>query len=197
MRVAIYARVSTDRGEQDPMVQVEALRRYLDGRGDEVVEEFIDRISGVKVSRPGLGAVVQAVESGRLDAVAIVKLDRLARSVHQLIQLAAFFEEHKVDLIVKDQAIDTSTPAGKLMFHVLGAMAEFERDLISERTKAGIGASDGYSRQGKRLGRPRIGLNMLEVCHLVAECGSVQGAAVALGIPRSTLRDHLIREGKL
>ena len=196
MRVGVYARVSTDRGEQDPTIQTEAMRCYLESRGDEIVEEFVDRTSGAKTIRPALDDLIRAVERGQLDAVAIVKLDRLARSVHQLIELMMLFKRYDVDLIVKDQAIDTSTPAGKLMFHVIGAVAEFERDLIRERTKAGIGAKDGLSRRGNRLGRPVRPINIVRVRHAIEECGSIHKAAQALGIPRTTLQDHLLRWGK-
>src|SRR3990167_6895557 len=137
LRVALYARVSTDRGEQDPEVQLEVLRRHFAGR-PVVTREFTDRISGTKASRPALDALMAGVRDGEFDAVAIVKLDRLARSVRHLIAFTSELSEHGVDLIVRDQAIDTTTPAGKLMFHVLGAVAEFERDLIADRTRAGI-----------------------------------------------------------
>ena len=100
-----------------------------------------------------------------------------------------------MDLIVKDQAIDTSTPAGRLMFHVVGAFAQFERDLIRERTKDGIGAENGFSRRGNRLGRPRVKLDVLRAKRLCDELGSVQAAALELGIARSTLQDHLTRAG--
>jgi DNA invertase Pin-like site-specific DNA recombinase len=89
----------------------------------------------------------------RFDIVAVVKLDRLARSVHHLTTLGQEFEALGVDLVVLDQAIDTTTPSGKLLFHVLGSIAEFERDLIRERTRAGLAAA---KRRGKKLGRPRV-----------------------------------------
>ncbi len=194
MRIALYARVSTDRGEQDPEVQLEALRAHFAGRdGAEITTEFVDWISGAKPRRPALDRLTAAVEAGELDAVAIVKLDRLARSVAHLIEFAAFLETHGVDLIVRDQAIDTSTPAGKLMFHILGAVAEFERDLIRERTRAGIGAQDGHSRRGKKLGRPRRPLDLEAARAAVARFGEVAAAAASLDVPRSTLRRALAR----
>ena len=173
------------------MVQVEALRLYLAARGDEVAGEFVDHVSGAKARRPALDELLGRLEE--FDAVAIVKLDRLARSVKHLIKLAGDLEARGVDLIVKDQAIDTSTPVGKLMFHVLGAIAEFERDLIRERTKAGIGAKGGFSRRGKRLGRPRRVADVEAVYRAVQRCGSVRKAAVELGLPRETVRDTVAR----
>lgn len=192
MQVAVYARVSTDRGEQDPTVQVDALRAYLAAHGHEVAEIYVDEISGTRASRPALDKLLGDVE--RFDAVAVVKLDRLARSLAHLISLVQGLEAKGVDLIVKDQAIDTSTPAGRLMFHVVGAFAQFERDLISERTRDGIGAKDGFSRRGRRLGRPRVHLDLVRARALCEELGSVKAAAEALGVPRSTLRDHLEKD---
>ena len=192
MRVAIYARVSTDRGEQDPMVQVEVLSPYLEALGHDVAEIYVDEVSGTRTSRPALDRLMQEVRN--YDAIAVVKLDRLARSLAHLIQMVQELEGLGVDLIVKDQAIDTSTPAGRLMFHVVGAFAQFERDLIAERTKAGIGAVNGYSRRGKRLGRPRVRIDLVQARQLCEELGSVKAAAAALGVPRSTLRDRLRAE---
>ncbi len=193
MRVAIYARVSTDRGEQDPMIQVDALTKYLDALGHEAADAFVDRVSGAVSSRPALDNLLRQLDG--FDAVAIVKLDRLARSLPHLIELVQLLESNGVDLIVKDQAIDTSTPAGRLMFHVIGAFAQFERDLIAERTKAGIGACNGYSRNGKRLGPPRVKIDVVYAAQLCEKLGSVKAAAVEMGVARSTLRDHLVRAG--
>jgi DNA invertase Pin-like site-specific DNA recombinase len=193
MKVAIYARVSTDRGEQDPQVQVEILRRYLGALEHEVAEVFVDHVSGAKTSRPALDGFLARLDE--FDAVAIVKLDRLARSLPHLIELVQMLESNGVDLIVKDQAIDTSTPAGRLMFHVVGAFAQFERDLISERTKAGVGACNGFSRRGNRLGQPRVKIDVVYAAQLCEELGSVKAAAAEMGVARSTLRDHLVRAG--
>lgn len=194
MRIAAYARVSTDRGEQDPEVQMEALRAHFATRNAEIAE-FVDKISGAKARRPALDRLMDGVRAGDFDAVAIVKLDRLARSVAHLIEFAAELEAHGVDLVVRDQALDTSTPAGKLMFHVLGAVAEFERDLICERTRAGIGAVDGFSRRGNRLGRPRRMDVDVERANALLERGmNVAAVAEALDVPRTTLRRALARE---
>ncbi len=191
MKVAIYARVSTDRGEQDPQIQIDALRQYLGALGHEVADVFVDHVSGAKASRPALDKLLADLDA--VDAVAIVKLDRLARSLPHLIDLVQMLEARGVDLIVKDQAIDTSTPAGRLMFHVIGAFAQFERDLIRERTKDGIGACNGFSRRGNRLGPPRVKIDVLRAEHLCEELGSIKAAAKAMGVARSTLQDHLKR----
>lgn len=98
-------------------------------------------VSGAKDRRPALDRLMADARRCRFDVVACAKFDRLARSVHHLISLAREFEALKIDLIAPDQAIDTSTPAGRLLFHVLGSIAEFERDLIRERTVAGMRAA--------------------------------------------------------
>ncbi len=193
MKVALYARVSTNRGEQDPKIQLEALQKHFAATDHEVVGEYVDFMSGMKSDRPGLGEAMALVRAGEVDAIAITKLDRLARSLPHLIQLAQELHRFGADLIVRDQAIDTSTPAGKLMFHMLGAIAEFERDLISDRTIAGIGAVDGMSRNGRKLGRPEREIDMPEAVALVDDLGSVTAAAERLGMPGRTLRRRIAK----
>ena len=151
MRAAIYARVSTN--NQRPEIQTHRLRKYASARGLAVVAEYVDHgVTGAKARRPALDEMMAAAIRREIDAVAVVKLDRIARSVAHLTALGQELEALRVDLIVVDQAIDTSTPAGRLLFHVLGSIAEFERDLIVERTKAGVAAA---RRRGVKLGRPK------------------------------------------
>ena len=150
-RVALYARCST--ADQHPENQLHRLQEYAKARSLEAVE-FVDHAqSGRKDRRPALDQLMQAVRRREVDAVAVVKLDRLARSVRHLTEMAAEFEALGVGLIVLDQSIDTSTPAGRLLFSVLGAIAEFEADLIRDRTLAGM---DAARRRGKRFGRPTV-----------------------------------------
>jgi len=133
----LYTRVST--GEQRVEPQLHVLRSYAEARGLEVAGEYLDEgISGAKDRRPALDRLVADARRRSFDVVACMKLDRLARSVHDLTSLAREFQTLGIDLVVLDQAIDTSTPAGRLLFHVLGSIAEFERDLIRERTVAGM-----------------------------------------------------------
>ena len=150
MAVALYARVSSQ--EQRPEIQLHALREYAERRGEGAVE-FVDHgVSGGKDRRPALDELMQAARRREIKAVAVTKLDRLARSVRHLTNLASELEALGVDLVVLDQGIDTSTATGRLLFNVLGAIGEFERDLIVDRTKAGLAAA---RRRGTRLGRPR------------------------------------------
>ncbi len=150
-RVALYARVSTT--DQHPEVQLDALRAYAEARNLDVAEMYTDvGVSGARSKRPALDRLRADAMRRRFDIVAVVKLDRLARSVHHLTTLGKEFEALGVDLVVLDQQLDTSTPSGKLLFHVLGSIAEFERDLIRDRTRAGL---DAARRRGAVLGRPR------------------------------------------
>ncbi len=193
MRIALYARVSTT--DQHPEVQLHALREYARARGLELVEEFVDQgISGAKDKRPALDRLLKDAHRRRFDLVACVKLDRLARSVRHLTTLAAEFEALGIGLVVLDQAIDTTTPSGRLLFHVLGAIAEFERDLIRERTAAGMRAA---RRRGKRIGRPRAitGSATFALERGLAEGRSISSLARDLGVSRATVTAEVRRLG--
>ena len=190
-RVALYARVST--AEQTVEPQLHALRRYVEARGLEA-REYIDHgQSGAKDRRPALDALTEAARRREIDAVAVVKIDRLARSVRHLTQLAADWEALGVDLIVLDQGIDTSTPAGRLTFHVLGAIAEFERGLIVERTRAGIEAA---RRAGKQIGARRAieGEAVARMRRMRGAGRSLRQIAAVLGTSEASVRRALARE---
>jgi DNA invertase Pin-like site-specific DNA recombinase len=149
--LGLYARVSTM--EQGPEPQLDELKAYANRRGEDA-QEFVDHgVSGTKDSRPALDQLMDCARRREISALVIVKLDRLARSVRHLTALAEELDSLGVDLVVLDQAIDTGTATGKLLFHVLGAIGEFERTLIVERTKAGVAAA---RRRGRHPGRPRV-----------------------------------------
>jgi DNA invertase Pin-like site-specific DNA recombinase len=149
MRLALYARVSSD--EQNPDAQLAELRDYVARTGAEAIEHVDRGVSGRKDRRPQLDAMLEAVHRREVDAVVVVKLDRLARSVRHLCDLVADLEARGVALVVLSQGIDTRTSAGRFLFHTLAAVAELEADLIRERTLAGLAAA---RRRGARLGRP-------------------------------------------
>lgn len=154
-RVALYARVSTNK-DQTVENQLLALREWATGRGHEVVAEFTDEgISGAKGrdKRPGLDAMMKAAVMGKFDMVAVVELSRLGRSLSHLVHLIGELEALRVGLFVQNMALDTTTPMGKLMFNVMGSFAEFERELIRERTVLGL---ERARKRGKRLGRPPV-----------------------------------------
>lgn len=191
-RIALYARVSTT--DQHPEAQLEALGEYAHSRGLEAAEYVDHGVSGAKDRRPALDRLLADARRRRFDIVAETKLDRLARSVRHLTTLAAEFEALGIDLVVLEQAIDTTTPSGKLLFHVLGSVAEFERDLIRERTRAGLQAA---KRRGKRLGRPRAirGPDTFKLERWIAEGRSVRSIASELEVSRATVIAESTRLG--
>ena len=155
-KVAIYVRVSTDK--QTVENQLRELRQIAERRGWEVVEEYHDAgISGAKGrdARPGLDQMLKDAQRRRFDVIMAWAIDRLGRSLIDLLGTIQTLEACGVDLYLDQQAIDTTTPAGRLMFQVTGAFAEFERSMIRQRVRAGLARA---VRQGKRLGRPKIDL---------------------------------------
>ena len=154
MRVAIYARVSTSAGNQSPEMQLRELREYGQRRGWEVVNEYVDvGISGAKEKRPELDRLMADAHRRRFDAVVVWKFDRFARSVSHLLRALETFKALGIEFVSLSEQVDTSTPTGKMVFTVLGAVAELERSLIAERVKAGLRNARA---KGKHLGRPRV-----------------------------------------
>jgi len=152
-RIAVYGRVSTDGQNHDS--QLREVRAYIRRRWPKAkVTEYLDKASGARFSREGLDDLMMEVRQGRIDVVAVYKLDRLGRSLQHLAQLIGEFEAHGTALVATSQGIDTSesNPAGRLQMHVLAAVAEFERSVIRERINAGLAAA---RERGTILGRPR------------------------------------------
>lgn len=139
-----YARISTI--DQNLDLQLDALK----AAGCERVYQD-EGVSGAKASRPGLKRALKRLSKD--DVFIVWKLDRLGRSMRHLIELTTMFEDKGIGFRSLSDAIDTSTPGGKLYFHMMGAFAEFERNLISERTKAGMAAAKA---RGVRMGRPKV-----------------------------------------
>lgn len=181
-----YARVSTD--EQNPALQFDALQRAGCHR------LFTDYASGARMSRPALDEVLGLVKRG--DTLVVWKLDRLGRSLSHLISLISELDERGVAFRSLSEAIDTDTAGGRLLFHVMGALAEFERTLISERTRAGMAAA---KTRGAALGRPRK-LSSAQVLlarrSLTRSRRSVREIASKLSVSRSTLRRAVVRSLK-
>ena len=147
MRVAIYSRVSTD--EQDPLKQENELKLFAERHNHTLVRTYKDVISGTKSSRPSLNQLIQDAYKKDFEAVIIWKLDRLGRSLAHMIDLVTKFNNWGVGLIFTTQQIDTTTAQGKLFFHIFGAIAEFEREMISERTKLGLKNAKNVGKRGK------------------------------------------------
>jgi DNA invertase Pin-like site-specific DNA recombinase len=172
-----YARVSTD--DQHPEIQ----SGLLTDAGCERV--FTDKgVSGAKASRPELDACLAFLRSG--DVLVVTKLDRLGRSVRNLCELVANLGEMGVDLVATQQGIDTTTPTGKLLFHILAAVAEFERDLIMERTRDGLAAARAKGNVGGR--KPTVTQDVLDIALArIARGHGVGAIARELKVGRSTL----------
>jgi len=185
MRVAIYARVSTANNGQDPTMQTRELREYAERRGWTVAGEYVDiGISGTKEKRPELDRLMADAHRRRFDAVVVWKFDRFARSVSHLLRALETFKAQGIEFVSFSEQLDTSTPAGKLVFTVLGAVAELERSLIVERVKAGLRNAKA---KGKRLGRPRRIVDAHRVASLRAQGLGWKRIAGELGIGVGTL----------
>ncbi len=178
----LYARVSTIGQTADN--QLLPLRAFAAARGWTVTELTDQGVSGAKEHRPGLDALLAAARRREIDVIVVTKLDRLARSLHQLVALSRELEALGVDLVVLDQAIDTTTPSGRLLFHMLAAIAEFERDLIRDRVVAGLRRVQS---QGTRLGRPRTVFDRPRARRLLEAGQSIRQVARLLGVSRATL----------
>jgi DNA invertase Pin-like site-specific DNA recombinase len=153
-KVAIYVRVSTDK--QTVENQLRELHQIAERRGWEVVDEYHDAgISGSKSreARPGLDEMLKDAQQRRFDVVMAWAIDRLGRSLIDLLGTIQALEACGVDLYLDQQSIDTTTPAGKLMFQITGAFAEFERSMIRQRVRAGLKRA---VERGSTLGRPKI-----------------------------------------
>jgi DNA invertase Pin-like site-specific DNA recombinase len=153
VKVALYARVSTD--EQTVSQQLDALRGDCQRHGWTIIEEIEDTISGMTFTRKGLDRLMELVRRKKIDLIVCHKLDRLGRSLPHLAQMIGEFEANGVALFIPGQGIDTrqANPAGRLQMHILMAVADFERALISERTKLKLRALQAA---GKHIGRPKM-----------------------------------------
>jgi len=184
-RVAIYARVSTKNNGQDPETQLMALREYVKARGFEVFQEYVDAgVSGSKERRPALDRLMKDAQRRKFDAVLVAKFDRFARSTRHLIQALEQFNALGVDFISLSESIDTSTPMGKMVFTVIGAVAELERSLIQERVVMGIQRA---KKEGKQLGRPRVYVDLAKAHRLQERGLSLRGIAKRLGVSRAVV----------
>ena len=186
LKLGIYARVSTNR--QCPESQLLPLREYATARGFEIVSEYVDVISGSKDSRPELARLMADAAKRRLDAVAVWKFDRFARSTRHLVTALEQFNVLGVDFISLSESIDTSTPMGKMVFTVLAAVAELELSLIRERVIMGLQRAKA---QGKVLGRPRVETSEDQLLSFCEAGLSSRQIARLLGLSPSTVLRRL------
>src|SRR6266850_333826 len=186
MRVAIYARVSTANNGQDPTMQTHELHECCDRRGWTVAGEYVDSgVSGSRDRRPQLDALMDLARRRKVDVILTWKLDRWGRSLKHLVNSLAELEALGVAFVALRDNLDLSTPSGRLMFHVIGAMAEFERSLIQERVKAGLRNARA---KGKRLGRPRVTVDSLRIAALRKTGSSWSEIARQTGWTKGTMQ---------
>lgn len=176
-----YARVSTE--DQNPALQLDALKVI----GCEKV--FVEKASGAQRDRPEMNAALDYMRTG--DTLVVWKLDRLARSMKQLIETVEMLEGQGIGFRSLTEAIDTTTAGGKLIFHIFGALAEFERSIIRERTRAGL---DAARARGRRGGRPPklTDKDLTAARAMLGEASiTVEEVAKRLGVSPATLYRHL------
>lgn len=184
-RVGIYARVSTTNHGQDVSMQTRELRQFAEARGWQLAGEYIDAgVSGAKDSRPELNRLMADAHKRRFDVVCVWRFDRFARSVTHLLRALETFKALGIDFVSFSEQMDTSTPAGKMVFTVLGAVAELERSLIVERVRAGLRNARA---KGKKLGRPRRIVDAHRVASLRAQGMGWKRVAGELGVGVGTL----------
>jgi DNA invertase Pin-like site-specific DNA recombinase len=175
--------VSTQKREQKPEVQIQELRRYCKARGFKIEHEITDRARGGTDDRPGLKELMRLVRAREVDAVAVVKLDRLFRSLKHLVNTLSEFEALGVKFIATRDQVDMTTPAGRMFVQILGSLAEFERELIRDRILLGL---DHARAQGKTLGRPKENDDQA-VRKLRGEGLSYQGIQRRLGVSKGAV----------
>lgn len=181
LRAAFYVRVSTTNHQQDPEMQLGDLRPFAAARGWQIMEPYVDRMTGSKESRPALNRLMADARARKFDVICVWRLDRFARSLKHLINALAEFEALGIAFVSLRDNLDLTTPSGRLMFQIIGAMAEFERSLIQERVCAGLRNARA---KGKRLGRPRLTGTKLSRTTLWRRAKALQAAGSSENAPR-------------
>src|SRR2546426_5373733 len=172
IRVAIYARVSTTNHGQDVSLQTRELEAFAQARGWQIAGEYVDAgVSGAKDSRPELNRLMADAHRRRFDVVVVWKFDRFARSVSHLLRALETFNALGIAFVSLSEQMGTTTPTGKMVFTVLGAVAELERSLIAERVRAGLRNARA---KGKTLGRPRVAVDAARIGRLRSQGRSIR-----------------------
>ena len=185
MKVAIYARVSTTNHGQDAGMQTREMHQFTEARGWTLADEYVDSgISGAKDSRPELNRLMADAHKRKFDVVVVWKFDRFARSVSHLLRALETFSALGIAFVSLSEQMDTTTPTGKMVFTVLGAVAELERSLIAERVRAGLRNAKA---KGKRLGRPCRSVDVATVVRLRTQGLTWRAIAAKLEIGLGTL----------
>src|ERR1022692_3463505 len=189
LRAAIYGRVSTTNHGQDVSMQTRDLEQFATVRGWRLVDSYLDLgISGSKDKRPQLDRLMADAHKRRFDIVIVWRFDRFARSVSHLLRALETFNALGIAFVSLSEQMDTTTPTGKMIFTVLGAVAELERSLIAERVRAGLRNARA---KGKTLGRPRVAVDACRIDCLRAQGRSIREIADELGYSRSLVHKTL------
>ena len=190
-KVSIYARISTSDKGQDLETQLLPLREFATARGWQIHEIYTEVMSGSKESRPSLDKLMQDARRRKFDVVLVYRFDRFARSTKQLINSLELFSSLGIDFVSYQEAVDSSTPAGKVMFTMISAFAEFERAIIAERVRSGL---ERARAQGKRLGRPKVYVDSEAILRLRLQGLSIRAIAGELGISKTKVHELIITQ---
>src|SRR5918993_4464440 len=184
MKAAIYARVSTTDQHND--IQIRELTAYVERRGWHLAAIYQDKMSGAAAKRPGLDAMMADARLRKFDVVLVLKLDRFGRSLMNCVAGIQELTALDIRFIAVSQGLDTdhSDPTSRLLLHILAAVAEFERELICERVRAGVANA---KRNGKQLGRPKVIFDRQKAMDMRAAGISLPGIAKALGVGQGTI----------
>jgi putative DNA-invertase from lambdoid prophage Rac len=189
MKAFLYARVSLADKDQNPEVQLREMREYCAGRKWSA-EEFFDKMSGSKSNRPEFQRMLELAKRKKCDVVVVYRLSRFARSTRELVNWLDEFHALGIEFVSLHEAIDTSTPQGRLLFRIMAALAEFELDIIRENVRAGL----AYARSaGKTLGRPQRVVDVERIATLRSKGRSWRQIGTRLKIKPSTARRAFLR----
>jgi DNA invertase Pin-like site-specific DNA recombinase len=187
MRIATYARVSTDR--QDLEVQLQELRDFAARRGWTIVGAYADVLSGAREQRPGLERLVADAHRRQFELLLLWKLDRLGRSLLHMVQVMDDLLRRGIDVVsATEPHMDSTTPQGRLLRNIFASVAEYERELIRERVRAGMRRAKA---KGVQLGRRPRRFDEADALRLYRDTGSWRTVARRLGVPLSTLHRRL------
>lgn len=185
VHAAIYARVSTINAGQDPTMQTRELEEYCQRRAWKVFDCYVDNgVSGKKDSRPQLNRMMQDAHERRFDFVVVWRFDRFARSVSHLLRALETFNSLGIQFVSLSEQVDTSTPTGRMVFTVFGAVAELERNLIVERVRAGLRHARS---KGKQLGRPKKSIDVAQIKSMRAAGVSWRTISRKMGVSVGTV----------
>lgn len=191
MKVGIYARVSTDEQKTNDQ-QIEELKEYCKLYKHEIVAEYRDKESGLTTKRKDFKRMLKDVENHNIEGIVVWKFDRLSRSLMDLNNIVNFFKEHNVQLLSKHELVDTSKPEGKLLFNILGSIAEFEVDTIRKRTELGLKRA---KREGKLCHRPRKEIDVKKVKKGIEDGYTLEEIARMQKMTYVTLKKRLDESG--